>query len=185
MNRSAIVGNYAETLLELASREDAAEAYGGHLADLVALGRSEPDVARFLETPRIDLADKKRILREVFSGEAPENFVRFVLVVLDKGRQRFLPDIEAAYRDLLDEREGRVHAQVTMAREPDEALREEIVEGLRGVLGREVVPHFQTDEKIVGGLMVRVGDRVLDGSLRRRLEDLRRELAREPAASGS
>ncbi|HKK07494.1 MAG TPA: ATP synthase F1 subunit delta [Gemmatimonadota bacterium] len=181
MIRSAIVDNYARTLLELASREGEAEAYGRLLADLVALGRTEPDVARFLETPRIDLADKKRILREALSGEAPESFVRFVLVVMDKGRQRLLPDMEAAYRDLLDEREGRVHAQVTLAREPDETLREAIVEGLRDVLGGEVVAHFQTDEKIVGGLLVRVGDRVLDGSLRRRLEDLRRELAREPA----
>lgn len=183
MSRSAIVDNYARTLLELAARESAAEAYGHLLADLVALERTEPDVARFLETPRVDLADKKRVLREVLSDRAPESFVRFVLVVLDKGRQRLLPEIEAAYRDLLDERAGRVHAQVTLAREPDEELRGEIVRGLRGALDREVVAHFQTDRNIVGGLLVRVGDRVLDGSLRRRLEDLRRELAREPSGS--
>lgn len=185
MSRSAIAENYADTLLELATREGEADAYGDHLADLVALERAEPDVARFLETPRIDLADKKRILREALSDRVPEMFIRFVLVVVDKGRQRLLPDIEGAYRDLLDEREGRVHARVTLAREPDETLRREITEGLASALDREVVPHFHEDGRIVGGLVVRIGDRVLDGSLRRRLEDLRRRLVLEPAAAGT
>lgn len=182
MSRSPVVETYARTLLELGAREDQADAYGRHLDELVRMAESEPDLARFLETPRVDLEDKKAALREALGGRVPETFLRFLFVVLDKGRQRLLPEIEAAYRDLLDEREGRVHASVTLAREPDEALREEIRSGLERAFDREVVAHFSTDDRLLGGVVVRVGDRVMDGSVRRRLDDMRRGLEREPEA---
>jgi F-type H+-transporting ATPase subunit delta len=181
MSRSPVVETYARTLLELAVREERTEEFGRHLAEIVSLAESEADVRRFLETPRVDLADKKRAVREALSGRAPETFIRFLLVVLDKGRQRLLPQIEAAYHDLLDEREGRVHAEVTLARDADEELQAEIRRGLEEAFERQVVPHFHRDEKLIGGLLVRVGDRVMDGSVRRRLEDMRRALARVPA----
>ena len=180
MSRSPVVETYARTLLELAVREDQADAYARQLADIVRLAEDEADVRRFLETPRVDLEEKKWALRAALTGRVSETFMRFLFVVLDKGRQRLLPEIEASYRDLLDERQGRVHASVTLSRESDEALREEIRRGLEEAFEREVVPHFQVEERLIGGLVVRVGDRVMDGSVRRRLEDMRRQLAGGP-----
>ncbi len=104
--------------------------------------------------------------------------MRFLLVVLDKRRQRWLPAMDAAYRDLLDERAGRLHATIRLSFEPDEALRTEVAEALSEHFGADVVPHFLEDDRILGGIVVRVGDRVMDGSLRRRLDDLRLSLAR-------
>lgn len=177
MSRSAVVRNYAEALLELASREDAVEAFGEHIEEVGALYRLEEDFRRFLETPRISLEEKKEAVREAWSGRAPERFVRFLLLVLDKGRQRTLPRIAGAYRELRDEKEGRVHATVTLAREVDEEFREEIAGALdRAVEDRDVVPHFQVDEEILGGVIVRMEDHVMDGSLRRRLADLENTL---------
>jgi F-type H+-transporting ATPase subunit delta len=182
LSRSPVVETYARTLLELGVREEQADAYGRHLDEIVRLAESEPDLVRFLETPRVDLGDKKAALRQALEGRVPETFLRFLLVVVDKGRQRLLPEIEAAYRDLLDEREGRVHASVTLAREPDGALRQEIQSGLERAFAREVVPHFSTDARLLGGVVVRVGDRVMDGSVHRRLEDMRRTLTLQPEA---
>ncbi len=184
MNRSPVVATYASTLLELGVRGGQAEEFGRHLAEIVALMDSEPDVRRFLDTPRIDLSEKKRALREALSERVPEPFLRFLLVVLEKGRQRRLPDIEAAYRELLDEREGRVHAEVTLSRETDEALREEIRSRLAVAFEREVVAHFHADPRLIGGLVVRVGDRVMDGSIRRRLEDMRQDLVMNADTTG-
>lgn len=172
MSQTAVVRNYAEALLELAVREDAVGAFGEHLSEMAALYRLEEDVRRFLETPRVTLEEKKEAIREAFGEEAPEAFVRFLLVLLDKGRQRRLPQIEKEYRSLVDEREGRVHATVTLAREPDDEFREEIVGALAGVTGKEIVPHFRVDEEILGGVVIRLEDHVMDGSLRRRLSDL-------------
>lgn len=176
MSDGAVAGNYAETLLELAAREEAVEDYGDWLAEMAAYYRNEADVRRFLDTPRVTVDEKKEAIRSAFGDRAPENFVHFLLVVLDKGRHRLLPAMEERYRELVDEREGRVHATVTLSREPDEATKERVASRLSEIVGRRVVPHFRTDEEVVGGIVVRMSDQVMDGSLRRRLDDLKREL---------
>lgn len=176
MSETAVGENYAGALLELATRRDAAEAYGGYLAEVASLYREEPTFRLFLDTPRVAEERKKAVLREVLADRVPEPFLHFLLVVLEKRRQRSIPRIEEAYRDLLDERFGRVHANVTLALEPDDELREEITEGLSALLDREVEANFRTDEDIVGGILVRFEDKVMDGSLRRRLQSLRRRL---------
>jgi len=176
MSGTSVVRNYAETLLALASREGTVDEYADRIGEVAAIYRGVPEFRLFLETPRVDASEKKRVLREAMAGRVPELFVRFLLVALEKRRLRLLPGIEEAYRELVDEREGRVHATVTLAREPDEELRAAIREELTRALGREVVPHYRTDPEILGGVVVRVGDRRMDGSLKRRIVNLRRSL---------
>ena len=185
MSTSAVAQNYAETLLELASREGEEDRYGELLATVAALYADAEQFRSFLDTPRIPAAEKKRTLREVFGGRVPPLFVNFLLVVVDKRRQRWLPAIEEAYRGLLDQKAGRVHATVRLTFEPDEKLEAELVEALSEKLGAAVVPHFIEDERILGGVIVRVGDRVMDGSLRRRLDDLRATLVRSDGRSST
>ncbi len=185
MSTSAVASNYAETLLELAVREGEEPRYGELLATVSALIEDVPAFRTFLDTPRIPAAEKKRTLREVLSGRVPALFLHFLLVVFDKRRQRWLPAIEAAYRDLLDRREGRIHATVRLPFAPDEDLRAELARSLSERLGGEVVPHFLEDERLLGGVVIRVGDRVMDGSLRRRLEDLRSTLVRTDGRSST
>ena len=129
MSVSAIAQNYAETLVLLAAREGEEERYGELLGEISAVYRDVEDFRRFLDTPGISGDDKRRALREAFSGRAPELFMRFLLVVLGKRRQRWLPAMDAAYRDLLDDRAGRLHATIRLSFEPDEALRTEIMNG--------------------------------------------------------
>jgi F-type H+-transporting ATPase subunit delta len=125
------------------------------------------------------------MLRSVLGTQYPEPFVRFLMVVLDKRRQGLLPLMEEAYRELLDERMGRVHAIVTLPYEPDAEFRAELEAALSVMLDSKVSAEFRTDEEIIGGLVVRVKDRVLDGSVRRRLQLMRRALLEDGAASGS
>lgn len=176
MSRTAVARTYADTLLELAEDDTGSQAWLEMLSEVVGLYESSPRFAAFLDTPRVSEEDKTRVLREVFGDGYPENFVRFLLVVLRKRRQRMLPAIDEAARDLLYERTGRVHATVTLMSEPDAEFRNEIEEKLSRVLGREVDADFRTDPRLVGGMVVRAGDRVLDGSVRRRLQMLKRSL---------
>ncbi len=179
MSRTAVARNYAETLLELASREDAAEDYMAYLAEVAGLARTEPMFRAFLETPTITIDEKRTALRAAFGDRYPELFVRFFLVMLEKGRQGLLTEIEEAYHSLLDVRSGRLRVSVTLASEPDTDLREMLVANLSRVLDREVMAEFGEDENIIGGLIIRVGDQVMDGSLRRRLHTLRRSLLKQ------
>ena len=88
----------------------------------------------------------------------------------------------AEYQALGDEAEGRVHAEVTLARAPSDADREARVADLSRRLGRTVVPHVTVDPAILGGVVVKVGDTVMDGSVRRRLATLRRSLVQQIGA---
>lgn len=176
MSRAAVARNYAEALFELAAGEEASVNWGELLEAVAALYRDEPDLRQFLDTPRVPVDEKRQALREALGAGAPERLVRFLLVVLEKRRQRAIPEIAAAYADLLDEEASRVRATVSLPFEPDEALREEVVGELERALGMTVVARFRREPDLIGGIRVRVGDRVMDGSLRRRLEEMRKDL---------
>ncbi len=185
MSRVAVARNYADTFLTLADRTDGAEAWLALLDEVSTMYREVPSFRAFLETPRVNLADKRDVIRSVFGDRYPEAFVRFLLVVLEKRRQALLPDIEVAARELLNERTGRVHAAVTMTVDPDPELRAEIESALGRVLGRDVTADFRRDPRLVGGMIVRVKDRVMDGSVRRQLQLMRRALIEEAGSAGS
>lgn len=186
MRDTTISRSYAGALLELGERHGQAEAFATALDDLVALLRSDPRFSAFLATPKVETEEKKRVFREALEGKVPALFLNFLMVVLDQRRQRLLGSIAREYRALLDERLGRLNVQVTLAREPDERLKRDIAEELTRRLGRRVIPHVQVDPEILGGIVVRYQDRVLDGSLRRRLVSLRRHLleAKVPTSRG-
>lgn len=173
---SAVARNYGEVLFELASREGAEEDYGELLEQIVFVYEGSRDFQRFLDTPRVSLKEKKEVLRKVLGDYAPDSFLHFLFLVLEKQRHRALSEIAEAYRDLVDQREGRVRASIVLAYEPDEEVRAEIVQGLERVVGSKVLPHFRREPALIGGAVVRMGDLLLDGSLRRRLEVLRRSL---------
>lgn len=176
MSASAVARNYAAALFELAGR-DGSESHIGELIDEIG-GLYESDVSfeRFLNAPSVSIAEKKDVMRQAIGSRAPESFVRFLLVVLDRRRHRALPGIAVAYRTLLDERAGRVRASITLPFEGGDEVRARIVEALERRYEKEIVPEFHTDARILGGMVVRVGDELLDASLRRQAEELRREL---------
>jgi len=174
-----IARNYAETLLDLADRNGgpaAMDQFAAALDEVAGLVQSDPRVRQFLETPRVPAADKKKALRAALAGRAPELFLRFVSVLVDKRRQTLLPEIADAFRGLVDERMGRVRMQVAISHLPDEALQAEIGNALALRLGRTVIPTFTVDPDLLGGMVVQVGDEILDGSVRSSASRLRRAM---------
>lgn len=180
MRTLTIARSYAATLFALGCKHDAVEAFGGALEDFVRLLDEVPQLGPFLETPRIGVAEKKRVLREALEGKVPKLFLNFLLITVDKRRQGLLREVAAAYRQLLDEHLGRERVQVVVARPVDEAWKEEVVRRLSRLRGKTVIPDVRVRPQILGGIIVRAGDRILDGSLRRQLEELRRRLIRAP-----
>jgi F-type H+-transporting ATPase subunit delta len=176
MRQSTIARNYAEALLELASRAKDLRGWGTLLGSIADAMRQDQTLRAFLETPRVDAGTKNAVLRKALADRAPAKFVRFIESVVTHRRQMLIPEISQEYMDLVDEAENRMHANVTVARETDEKTRKLIAERLSKVFNKTVVPHLIVDSRILGGVVVRVGDTVMDGSVRRRLGTLRNRM---------
>ena len=180
MRDSTIARNYAETLLELARRANDLDGWGKMIMDVASAVEADESLRLFLETPRISAEAKNELLGKAFQDRMPRVFVRFLQTLVKNRRQALIPEIAEEYRTLLDHVEGRVHAQVTVARESDDAERQLIAKELSRVLGKTVIPHLTVNPAILGGVVVRVGDEVMDGSVRRRLAKLRNTLVYGP-----
>ena len=176
MREETVARNYAETLFALAERHEGVEAYQDALAVVVGILNESPQLRTFLATPRIAAADKKAVLRAALEGRVPRRFLSFVLVAVDKRRQALIEQIALCYNELLDEHRKRVHVEVTVARALDDASAGRVTDRLSRLLGRTAIPHFRIHPEILGGVVVRAGDTVYDGSLRRRLEGMRHSL---------
>jgi F-type H+-transporting ATPase subunit delta len=176
VREASIARNYASALFDLAERSDRTEAYGGGLALVAFLLEEAPRFQDFLDTPRIGPDEKKRVIREVFQDRIPLHVLNFILLAVDKRRQALLREMSAEYQALLDERMGRARVEVSVAREPGAEEREEIRSRLSHILGREALPDFHVEEGLLGGIVFRSGDTIFDGSVRGRLQRMRRQL---------
>ena len=176
MKSITVARNYAEALFAAAKAKRQTERFGD-LMDAVAGAVSSDDrIAMALESPRVAKGVKTQLLKDALSDVAPREFVNFLQAVVRRGRQGLLTEISAEYQGLLDVSMNRVHAGVTLADEADGSLRNDIVKRLEKALGKDVRAHFRSDGQILGGVVVKVGDRVYDGSLRRRLMVLKRKM---------
>ena len=177
MRGETIARNYAEALLELARKGGDLTGWGNMISDVAEAMERDEHLRRFLESPRVAAEQKNEILGKAFQDRMPRLLVRFLQVLVHNRRQMMIPQIAHEYHLLVDEVEGRVHAQVTVATEPVGDERATIARELTRALGKEVVPHVTVNPAILGGVVVRVGDTVMDGSVRRRLSLLRGRLA--------
>jgi F-type H+-transporting ATPase subunit delta len=161
------------------------ELYGEGLETVARLLDEDPKFRMFIETPRIEDGDRKALIRKVFGSKLSAHVLNFVLVTIDKRRQRLLREISRQYQALLDEEMGRQHVEVTLARAADAATQEMLAERLSRALGTTAIPHIRVKPEIIGGLIVRTADTIFDGSVRRRLEGMRRRLLRTELPSGA
>ena len=175
MRPVTIARNYSEALFELGEKSGHTAEYA-ELLDAVAhaIGTT-PRIEAVLMSPRITKAAKSQILAQALP-DAPREFVLFLQSVVKRGRQRLFGAMASEFLALLDIKLDRVRAKVTIARAADEKLRKKIAQDLTKAIGKQVLPDFEVDPDILGGVIVRVGDRVYDGSVRRRLVRLRRQL---------
>jgi F-type H+-transporting ATPase subunit delta len=170
-----VARNYAEALFELGERTGQTERYAELIDAVAAAIETTPEVQGVLMSPRVPKAEKARILAAALQG-TPREFTLFLQALVKRNRQQLLREIASAYHGLLDVKMNRVRAGVTLARPADAALQKTIAEALSRQLGKEVLPAFTVDPEILGGTIVRIGERIHDGSLRRRMVKLRRQL---------
>ena len=176
MTNETIARNYASALFDLAQKHEGLEVFASGVDTVVGLVDKNPSFRTFLETPRIADRDKKDLLKKVFSEALPKSLLNFFQVMVDKRRQRLLGLVGEEFHALLDEHMGRTHVTVTVARALDAGAMDELSKKLSALLGKEAIPHVRIKPEILGGVHFKTGDTVYDGTLRRRIKQLRRQL---------
>ena len=176
MRDSTIARNYAETLLALARKAQDTKGWGTMITDVASAMERDAQLRQFLSSPKVDAPQRNAILGRAFQDRMPRLFVRFLQALVTNRRQMLIPEIATEYWNLLDEAEGRVHAEVTLARQPSDAERDALAAQIGKAIGKSVVPHVVVNPAILGGVVVKIGDRVMDGSVRRRLATLRNRM---------
>lgn len=173
MHAETIARNYAEALLSLARKAKDLDGWGVAINGVVAAMESDARLRNFLSAPQISATQKNEVIGKAFTGQLPPPMVRFLQKTVLNRRQMLLPLIAAEYGNLVDETTGTVHAQVTVSREATDAERNAIATHLSRAFAKTVVPHLNVNPSILGGVIVKVGDRVMDGSVRKRLKTLK------------
>lgn len=176
MRDSTIARNYAEALLALAGKAKDLDGWGGAISALADAMQRDARFANFLASPQVSAEQKNAVIGKALKGKLPGTFVAFVQKMVANRRQMLLPDVAVEYAALVDAQQGRVHAQVTVARDTSDSERAAIAKLLSDALGKTVVPHIHVNPSIIGGVVVKYGDTVMDGSVRKRLATLRSKL---------
>jgi F-type H+-transporting ATPase subunit delta len=173
----SVARRYARALFGIGVDAGKFEALGDELGELATLWNESDELRQTLENPVFQPSEKRKVLESILPRVAPTPEVqRFVLLLLDRRRIVLLPAIARAYRDLTDAHIGRVRAEVISAQELVPATLDRIRRSLEQRTGKKVIIHSTVDPELIGGVVARVGDLVLDGSVRTQLADLRARL---------
>jgi F-type H+-transporting ATPase subunit delta len=175
LRAETVARNYAEALFELGEKSGNTDRYADLIDAVAAALETTPRLQAVLMSPRVSKTEKARLFSSALPN-VPREFVLFLQALVRRGRQQVMREIATQYLALLDQKLDRVRAGVTLARNPDEKLKRTIVDALSRQLGKQVIPAFSVEPEILGGAIVRVGQMVLDGSVRRRMTKLRRQL---------
>ena len=167
---------YSKAMFELAQEEGKLIPFGDELASVKKDLASAPQLKGYLANPQIQRQDKKELLRKLFEGELSGTVLNFLYLLVDKRRIELFDAIEDIYRSLSNEARGIVVADVTSAQELTSAQQEKIQKKLATVTGKEVTLRTHRDESLIGGVVVRIGDKRIDGSGKGRLEEMTAQL---------
>jgi F-type H+-transporting ATPase subunit delta len=173
-NNSGIALRYATAIFELAQEERAVEAVERDFDTLKDLVADNPDLARLVKAPVFTREDQKKGIDAVLRRmEAAPLTVRFVLLLAAKRRLFVLTEIINAFNAMVGKLRGEVDASVTSARALGDAEIQELKRVLKAKLGRDARLEQKVDPSLLGGLVVKVGSRMIDSSLRTKLLSIR------------
>lgn len=173
-HETGLAGRYANAVFELAQEQGAVDAVAADFASLKGAMRASPDFARMVKSPLFGHEDQARALKPVLEQmQAHPLTLKFLLTMTGKRRLFALEPVIAAYDRLVARLKGEVQAQVTSAHELTAAQTAELKSVLKSKLGREPRLDTRVDPTLLGGLVVKVGSRMIDSSLRTKLDGLR------------
>ncbi len=173
-----VAGTYGEALISLAEEENKIDALYEEVLSLQGILKDNPDFSVLMNHPKVTKEEKQKTLEEVFGGRMDAELLGFLKLLLQKDRYSELPAILDRFMAAVKERRGIGVAYVTSPTELDDSRKKQIEDKLVSTTKyKQMEMHYTVDKSLIGGLVIRIGDKVVDSSIKTKLEGLKRELA--------
>ena len=171
---SGVAARYASALFEVAREAKAVDAVAGDLDRFAAVIEESADLRRLIRSPVFTAEEQEKAVAAILAKADLSGLTgNFIRLVASKRRLFALPDMIRAFRELVADAKGIVRAQVTLAEKPSERVMNEIKASLRDVAKADVALDVKIDPSLIGGLIVKVGSRMVDASVRTKLNSIR------------
>lgn len=168
---------YANALADVAFAQGAAEPTLKQLADFQAAFNASAELRNALASPGVPAEAKRAVIEKITARIGGGKIIRnFLYVIADHRRTHIVPEIVAAFEDVVRQRQGIAEAEVSSAFELSAAQKKRLSQTLERVTGKKIEARFTLDPSLLGGAVVRVGDTIYDGSVRNSLKEMRARL---------
>ncbi len=181
MKQEVLAKRYSRALFAIGQEEgpDALRRYGKELEGFCSVVEEEPLLLRIFKNPIIRVEDKKALVLKILDKMGASTvFKNFCMLLAEKKRLPFILDIRNYYQRLLDEYEGIVRGSLVTAIEISQEKKKKIQKGLESQLQKKFVLEYEVDKGILGGVVLKVGDKVYDASLKAQLNILKEKIKR-------
>jgi len=175
-HQSPLAISYAQAVLELAHERGQVDVVAEELKEIRQLVDTVPLFREVLADPALGFTERQGMLRRVFEGKITPLLMDLMLFMAERMRLDELSAISLAYGDLLRAEQGFIDIDITVARELDPQQFANVQAGIGKTLNKQAVLHQHTDDAIIGGVILRVQDQLIDGSIRTQLQQIRQRM---------
>ncbi|MEA3423792.1 MAG: F0F1 ATP synthase subunit delta [Bacillota bacterium] len=173
-----VAKTYSKALFEFAFESDILDEISDEFDFIVNSLKTYDEFFELFKSPKLSIDERKNIIQEVFQEKVSVEMLNFLFVLLDKRRANEIINVNNEFNKLMDEHRGIVQAFVKSAKELDEEEKKELINELSKLIGKGIRLKTAVDTDIIGGLYIKIEDKVIDGSVKNKLNVIKEELKR-------
>jgi F-type H+-transporting ATPase subunit delta len=180
MEGTRVASRYAKSFIDLSLEQGVLEKAYADMKFISELSKSNAEFVTFLKSPIINTDKKQNVLKAVFEGKLNKITDAYVQLIAAKKREMYLPQIAEEFLNQYNEKKKILKAVVTTASGIDDATRKQVLNIVKGASESDVILEEKIDKDIIGGFIIRVGDKQIDASIARKLNNLKRGFKENP-----
>ncbi len=180
MQGTRVASRYAKSFIDLATEQGVLEQAFGDMKSILAVCKSNPDFVIFLKSPIIKTDKKLAVLKQLFEGKLNKITDAYIRLITNKKREIYLAEIALEFINQYKENKKILTAVVTTANGIDDVIRKKVMEIVKGVSNSDVMLEEKINASIIGGFVLRVGDKQIDASILRKLNNLKQSFKENP-----
>ena len=174
---NVITDRYAQALFEVGEETQTTNELYQELSELVVILNENKDLYNFLKSPLIGREDKKNVMKNIFENQLSDNMNNFLKIVIDKDRMSAIENIKESYKSLLNDKNNVLEGTAITAVALSEEEIKDLEKNLSKKYNKNVTLTNVVDEAILGGVLVKLGNEEIDGTVRTRLSNIKKQLS--------